>query len=157
MWLVLEQTPKIELLEGNTIISFLQKLPSSSQNSDASSRSSISISGFRAGRVEPGPCLAIISSRARRVESRLDPSLSSMYFYKPNSKMASKINLGHSLMTEMPRHNYILFIKSDKSQKWSAQNKAIFELLGLDFQKIFSKFFFHPNQFPRWFWSFLYL
>ena len=75
MWLVLEQTPKIELLEGNTIIFFLQKLPSLSQNIDASSQLSISISGFWAGRVEPGPCLAIVSSRARRVESRLDPSL----------------------------------------------------------------------------------
>ena len=42
----------------------------------------------------------------------------------------------------MPCHDYILFIKSDKSQKWSAQNEAIFEFLGMDFQFFFQKFFF---------------
>ena len=82
MWLVLEQTPKIELLEGNTIIFLLQKLLSSSQNSDASSQSSISISSSRADRVEPGPYLALLSSRAGRVGSRLDPSLICLLYKK---------------------------------------------------------------------------
>ena len=46
----------------------------------------------------------------------------------------------------MPGHDYILFIKSDKSQKWSAQNKAIFELLGPDFQFFFGIFPILPSK-----------
>ena len=38
------------------------------KNSDMSSQSSPGILGFRAGQVEPGPDLALVTSRAGRVE-----------------------------------------------------------------------------------------
>ena len=47
----------------------------------------------------------------------------------------------------MPRHDYILFIKSDKSQKWSAQNRGYFwRAKSEKCQKKISKIFIVPNR-----------
>ena len=47
----------------------------------------------------------------------------------------------------MPRHDYILFINSDKSQKWSAQNRGYFWRAKSEKQgKKISKIFTVPNR-----------
>ena len=47
----------------------------------------------------------------------------------------------------MPRHDYILFINSDKSQKWSAQNRGYFWRAKSEKQKKkISKIFIVPNR-----------
>ena len=47
----------------------------------------------------------------------------------------------------MPRHNYILFINSDKSQKWSAQNRGYFwRAKSEKWKEKISKIFIVPNR-----------
>ena len=47
----------------------------------------------------------------------------------------------------MPHHDYILFIKSYKSQKWSTQNEAIFGGKNQkNAKKKFKKIFIVPND-----------